>query len=89
MRSPANFPALLQSFFTVRLMTQRKASAHTITSYGDTFRLLLHFTQKQLGKAPSQLGLSDLNVSLISAFLDDLSTPVENSPKFRSKIPHP
>ena len=52
---PANLPALLQSFFTTRLMTQRKVSPHTIASYRDTFRLLLQFAQKRLRKAPSQL----------------------------------
>ena len=41
MRDPANLPALLQSFFTTRLMMQRKVSPHTIASYRDTFRLLL------------------------------------------------
>ena len=48
MRNPANLPALLQSFFTTRLMTQRKVSPHTIASYRDTFRLLLQFAQKRL-----------------------------------------
>ena len=72
MRDPANLPILLQSFFTTRLMTQRKVSAHTIASYRDTFRLLLQFAQKGLGKAPSQLELSDVNASLIGAFLEDL-----------------
>ena len=54
MRDPANLPALLQSFFTTRLMTQRKVSPHTIASYRDTFRLLLQFAQKRLRKAPEQ-----------------------------------
>ena len=63
MRDPADLPALLQSFFTTRLMTQRKASPHTIASYRDTFRLLLQFAQKRLHKAPSQLGLDDLDAS--------------------------
>jgi len=57
MRDPANLAALLQSFFTTRLMAQRKASPHTIASYRDTFRLLLQFAQMRLRKAPSQLGL--------------------------------
>ena len=39
----ASFPALLQSFFTDRLLRQRQASAHTIACYRDTFRLLLRF----------------------------------------------
>ena len=65
MRDPASLPTLLQSFFTTRLMTQRKVSHHTIASYRDTFRLLLQFAQKRLHKAPSQLGLDDLNASLV------------------------
>src|SRR5260370_7056776 len=72
MRDPANLPILLQSFFTTRLMTQRKVSPHTIASYRDTFRLLLQFAQKRLHKAPSQLGLDNLDASLVGAFLEDL-----------------
>jgi integrase/recombinase XerD len=56
MPGPSDLPRLLQAFFTVRLMTQRKVSPHTIASYRDTFRLLLQFAQKRLRKAPSQLG---------------------------------
>jgi len=41
MRDPANLAGLLQSFFTTRLMAQRKVSPHTIASYRDTFRLVL------------------------------------------------
>jgi integrase/recombinase XerD len=55
-----SFPALLQSFFSTRLMNQRKASPHTIASYRDTFRLLLQFAHERLRKAPSQLVLDDL-----------------------------
>src|SRR5258707_279601 len=80
----ANFAALLQSFFTTRLMTQRKVSAHTIASYRDTFRLLLQFAQKRPRQAPSQLGLDDLNASLIGAFLADL----ENRRRNGAKSPH-
>jgi len=69
MRDPADLPVLLQSFFTTRLMTQRKVSRHTIASYRDTFRLLLQFAQKRLRKAPSQLGLGDLDASLPHRFL--------------------
>ena len=56
MRDRADLPALLQSFFTTRLMTQRKVSPHTINSYRDTFRLLLQFAQKRLRKAPLRWG---------------------------------
>jgi hypothetical protein len=33
-----SFPVLLERFFTQRLMQQRRASPHTISSYRDTFR---------------------------------------------------
>ena len=38
---------LLERFFTQRLMQQRQASPHTISSYRDTFRMLLKFTQQR------------------------------------------
>jgi len=63
---------LLESYFTQRLMAQRQASPHTIASYRDTFRLLLNFAQKQYGKSPSSLNLTDLNAPLISTFLNAL-----------------
>jgi integrase/recombinase XerD len=72
MKPRPTFPALLESYFTERLMAQRQASPHTIASYRDTFRLLLKFAQKQCGKSPSRLNLTDLDAPLISAFLDDL-----------------
>jgi integrase/recombinase XerD len=80
----ANLPALLQSFFTTRLMTQRKVSPHTIASYRDTFRLLLQFAQKRLRKAPSQLALHDLDASLVGAFLEDLENRRRNGAKSRN-----
>ena len=80
----ANFPALLQSFFTTRLMAQRKVSPHTIASYRDTFRLLLLFAQKRLRKAPSQLDLDDLDASFIGAFLDDLEACRNNGARSRN-----
>ncbi|MBV9249610.1 MAG: site-specific integrase [Acetobacteraceae bacterium] len=80
----ADFPALLQSFFTTRLITQRKASPHTIASYRDTFRLLLQFAQKRLRRAPSQLNLQDLDASFISAFLDGLESHRGNGARSRN-----
>lgn len=66
------FPALLQGFFTRRLMQQRQASPHTIGSYRDSFRLLLRFAQQQLGVAPQRLKFEQIDAPLIAAFLDDL-----------------
>lgn len=68
----ANLPALLQHFFTDRLVSQLGASQHTITSYRDAFRLLLVFASERLRRAPSRLHVEDLSPSLLGAFLDDL-----------------
>ena len=84
MRDAANLPSLLQSFFTHRLMAQRKASPHTIASYRDTFRLLLQFAQTRLRKAPSELALGNLDASLIGAFLDDLEKRRGNGARSRN-----
>lgn len=65
-------PALLQGFFTERLLTQRQVSAHTVASYRDTFRLLLCFAQRERHKRPSDLDLADLDAELISGFLASL-----------------
>jgi integrase/recombinase XerD len=67
-----NLAVLLEGFFTRRLMQQRQASAHTIASYRDTFRLFLRFAQKRLKVAPSALALEQLDAPLIAAFLADL-----------------
>ena len=72
MTGQPTFPTLLERFFTQRLMQQRQASAHTIASYRDTFRLLLQFAQKRLRRAPSTLALEDIDAPLVVDFLDEL-----------------
>jgi site-specific recombinase XerD len=72
MKGQPTFAALLESFFTQRLMQQRRASAHTVASYRDTFRLLLRFIQTRLHKAPSTLWLEDIDAPLVVAFLDEM-----------------
>lgn len=76
--------ATLQSFFTDRLLRQRQASPHTITSYRDTIRLLLVFLQSRTGKPPSRLDWADLDAGAIAAFLDDLETTRGNSARTRN-----
>jgi site-specific recombinase XerD len=63
---------LLQRFFTQRLMQQRQASPHTISSYRDTFRQFLKFIQQRLRKPPSRLTFEEIDAPLIVAFLDEL-----------------
>jgi site-specific recombinase XerD len=72
MTTPASFAALLERFFTQRLMQQRQASPHTISSYRDTFRQFLKFVQQRLQKPPSRLNFEEIEAPLIVAFLDDL-----------------
>jgi len=72
MINPTSFAALLERFFTQRLMQQRQASPHTISSYRDTFRQFLKFIQKRLHKLPSRLSFEEIDAPLIVAFLGDL-----------------
>lgn len=69
MKIRTNFSALLQAFFTDRLMRQRQVSPETIASYRDAFCLLFRFVRQRLNKAPSVLEMEDLDASLIVAFL--------------------
>jgi site-specific recombinase XerD len=70
--STLNVAPLLQSFFIQRLMQQRQASPHTISSYRDTFRLLLKFAQDRLHIPPTLLTLEAIDAALIISFLDHL-----------------
>jgi site-specific recombinase XerD len=72
MNTPISLATLLERFFTQRLMQQRQASPHTISSYRDTFRQFLKFTAQRLQKAPSRLDFQEIDASLIMGFLDHL-----------------
>ena len=75
---------LIETFFCKRLISQRRASSHTIASYRDTFRLLLAFAQKRLNRPPSQLELKDISPSLVSDFLDHLEATRGNRVRTRN-----
>ena len=60
MTANITFPALLQTFFTDRLLQQKQVSPHTIASYRDTFCLLLRYAQQRLHKTPAKLTLAEL-----------------------------
>jgi len=72
MKAHPQFPELLQTFFTDRLIHQRQASAHTVASYRDTFRLLLRFAQQQIGRPPTKLTREDLDPHFLGEFLHHL-----------------
>jgi site-specific recombinase XerD len=78
------FPTLLESFFTKRLIAQRRASPHTIASYRDTFRLLVRFAQEQSGTPPPRLTLEDLGAPFLGKFLDHLEASRDNGARSRN-----
>jgi integrase/recombinase XerD len=78
------FPTLLEAFFMDRLVRQRQVSPHTLASYRDTFRLLLQYAQRQLGRAPSAVTLPDLDTPFLGAFLDHLEQERDNSARSRN-----
>jgi len=78
------FPALLQCFFTERLCTQMEASANTIVSYRDAFRLLLRFACERTGKAATKLRIEDLDADLIGDFLLHVETSRKNGARSRN-----
>ncbi|MCA1699603.1 MAG: site-specific integrase [Actinobacteria bacterium] len=75
---------LLEAFFTDRLLCQQRVSPNTIASYRDTFRLLLAFAQKKTGTRPARLEVTQLDASLIGAFLEHLETDRGNSARTRN-----
>ena len=79
----SNFASLIQRFFTERLAGEGVAS-HTVAGYRDTFRLLLRFAAKQLGREPSQLRIEDLDASFLGKFLEHLEVQRSNCPRTRN-----
>jgi len=75
---------LLQAFFCQRLIEQRNASRQTIYSYRDTWKLLLHFSEQYLNKAAANLTLTDINATLVLAFLENLESQRHNCIRSRN-----
>jgi integrase/recombinase XerD len=84
MKPTSNLAALIERYFTERLMRHRNVSPNTIASYRDTFRLLFSFAQVRLHKPPSDLALDDLDAPFICAFLDDLEANRSASARTRN-----
>ena len=84
MNRTSSLPALIERFFTERLMRQQHASVHTIASYRDTFRLLLGFASQRHRKPPSELELRDLDAPLIVEFLEHQETTRSASTRTRN-----
>ena len=74
----------LESFFRDRLVSQRRCSPATVSTYRDGLRLLLIFASKQTGKPPSRLTVEDLDREVILAFLNHLESERGNSIRTRN-----
>jgi len=75
---------LLQAFFTKRLQQQLQASPNTIAAYRDTFRLMLGFAQRHIGKSPADLLLADLDAAFVGDFLNHLEQERGNGARTRN-----
>ena len=82
--SAPSFSALLQRFFTERLLSQLDSSASTVRGYRDTFRLLLRFAGLRLDREPSELCIEELDADFICDFLDHLEGDRGNSARTRN-----
>jgi site-specific recombinase XerD len=80
----ANFPVLLERYFTEYLLNQRNVSRETIASYRDTFRLFLRFSEQRFHKPPASMALADLDAPRVLAFLDDLERTRHNTVRTRN-----
>jgi site-specific recombinase XerD len=75
---------LIEFFFTDRLNQQLQASQNTVSAYRDTFRLLLGFARKEVGKEPSDLALGDIDAPLVGRFLAYLEEDRGNDVRSRN-----
>ncbi len=74
----------LESFFTQRLIGQRRVSPNTVAAYRDAWRLLLGYASDRIGKQPSQLDMADLDAPFLAGFLDHLEAKRGNSVRTRN-----
>ena len=81
---PTPLAPLVQRFFTERLIRQLGASANTIKSYRDTFKLLLDFAEEGCAKASWDMDVADIDADLVADFLDHLESERGNSAKSRN-----
>jgi site-specific recombinase XerD len=67
----------LKGFFIDYIPSQRALSPHTLQSYRDSLKLLLQFAAGKKGD-PSRLAVEQLNVEMVTAFLESLETGRKN-----------
>lgn len=81
MSAAAEFPQLLEGFFTEWLATAIKASDNTVASYRDAFSLFVRWAADELGKEPDGVSTADVTSDNVLAFLKYLEETRGNGPK--------
>jgi site-specific recombinase XerD len=71
--------AQLQTYFSVFARTQRDLSAHTISAYRDTWRMLITFLAARTGTRAAHISFDHVSASNVIAFLDHLELERGNS----------
>lgn len=74
----------LQTYFTTFAHTQRDLSANTITSYRDTWRMLLKHLTATLGVPADALDFDAVTATNVTGFLDHLEQERGNSTRTRN-----
>lgn len=72
-------PPTCRSYFTDFARAQRDLSPHTITSYRDTWRMLITFLADQAATTASHIDFDHLTPEAVTAFLDHLEQERGNS----------
>lgn len=75
---------LVEAYFQGHLQRARGASPHTVRAYGHALRLFFLFLAKRVGRPVPLLGLDDVRVEAVLAFLDHLESSRSNSPATRN-----
>ena len=74
-----DFGVQITSFFTMYLPMRRDLSDNTISSYRDTFKLLLSFSENEKGISADRMRLKDFTEPFVSDFINWLADSRGNS----------
>jgi integrase/recombinase XerD len=80
-----DFAVYLHRFLTAHLAGLRGCSPNTVTSYRDTFKLLIVFFRDDRSVPPEKLTLDCIDAAAITRFLDWLETSSHNSISTRNQ----
>ena len=83
MKKPSDFAICISDYLTKHLAGARNLSPNTIKSYRDTFCLLLLY-MKEMNRKIDRICLADIDVGLVSQFLDWLEKERGNSVSTRN-----